>query len=107
MNKQNITELTQVIVEEEQAITLAQLCQCCGLSAEHALGMVDYGVIEPLQSTPPHSRWQFSAKSVIRIQTAIRLQHDLDVNLAGAVLALELLDEVKKLRRQVAMLQRN
>ena len=52
-------------------------------------------------------QWQFSANSVLRIHTVTRLQQDLGVNLAGAVLALELLDEVKTLRRQVLVLQRN
>ena len=107
MSHQNITTVTHVIVEEQQAISLAELCRCCGLSAEYALSMIDVGIIEPLQSTLPQMQWQFSANSVLRIQTATRLQHDLGVNLAGAVLALELLDEVKALRQQVQVLQRN
>ena len=107
MSHQNITAITHVIVEEQHAISLAELCRCCGLSAEHALGMVDYGVIEPLKHTDTQAKWLFSANSVLRIQTTTRLQHDLGVNLAGAVLALELLDEVKTLRRQVQVLQRN
>jgi len=43
---------------------------------------------------------------LLRVQTTLRLQRDLEVNLAGAVLALELLDEIKQLRQQVAFLQR-
>lgn len=107
MSHQNITTVTHVIVEEQQAISLAELCRCCGLSAEHALGMIGYGVIEPLKHDQPQTQWRFSANSVLRVQTATRLQHDLGVNLAGAVLALELLDEIKDLRRQVQVLQRN
>jgi chaperone modulatory protein CbpM len=107
MSHQNITAVTHVIVEEQQDISLAELCRCCGVSAEHALGMIDYGVIEPLKHSQPQTQWRFSANSVLRIQTATRLQDNLGVNLAGAVLALELLDEVKALRRQVQLLQRN
>ena len=107
MSHQNITALPHVIVEEEQAISLAELCRCCGLSAEHALSMIDVGVIEPLERTKSQMQWQFSANSVLRIHTVTRLQQDLGVNLAGAALALELLDELKTLRRQVLVLQRN
>jgi chaperone modulatory protein CbpM len=34
-----------------------------------------------------------------RVQRALRLQHDFGVNLAGAALALDLLEEVERLRR--------
>ena len=34
-----------------------------------------------------------------RIQRVIRLQHDFEVNLPGAALALDLLEEIERLRR--------
>ncbi len=96
-----------IIQENESPLSLAELCRYCGLSAEYVLTMIDYGIIEPLQAHKSASHWQFAANSILRVQTALRLQRDLDVNLAGAVLALELLDEIKALRQQVAALQRN
>ena len=98
--------MTSVTVEDEREISLAELCRCCLLPAEHVLTMIEYGVVEPLQPHTPSSQWLFTGNSILRVQTAVRLQSDLDVNLAGAVLALELLDEVKMLRQQVAALQR-
>jgi chaperone modulatory protein CbpM len=41
---------------------------------------------------------------VQRVQTAIRLQQDLGVNLAGAALALDLLEELQELRCRQAWL---
>jgi hypothetical protein len=35
------------------------------------------------------------------VTTVVRLQHDLEVNLAGAALALDLIEEVRELRRQL------
>ena len=60
--------------------------------------MVEYGVIEPLNFQTSQIRWEFNSSSIVRINIATRLQRDLEVNLAGAALALELLDEIKTLR---------
>ncbi|EIJ33940.1 MerR family transcriptional regulator [Thiothrix nivea DSM 5205] len=94
--------LTGLVVDETQTVTLAELCRCCSLPAEEVMVMVEYGIVEPLETRVTHSRWQFSGSSVVRIQRAMRLQRDLGVNLAGAALALELLDEVRASRQQLA-----
>jgi len=95
-----------VIVEDDEFISLVKLCRHCSQPAKKIIKMVEYGVIEPIDLAVTYSRWQFSSQSILRIQTALRLQRDLKVNLAGAVLALELLDEIKILRQRVAYLQR-
>lgn len=95
-----------LIVEESGNISLVKLCRYCSLPAENIIKMVERGVIDPIDSSVSYSHWQFSSTSLLRIQTALRLQRDLEVNLAGAVLALELLDEIKQLRQQVTYLQR-
>jgi len=95
-----------IIVEESDKLSLVKLCRYCSLSAESIITMVERGVIDPINPSLSYTHWQFSGTSLIRVQTALRLQRDLDVNLAGAVLALELLDEIKQLRQQVAYFQR-
>ncbi|MBL1320937.1 MAG: MerR family transcriptional regulator [Methylophaga sp.] len=87
------------VVIDEQTISIVELCHSCALPIEQVLIMVEYGIIEPLEFQTSHIRWQFTGSNVIRLQTVQRLQRDLDVNLAGAALALELLDEIKMLRR--------
>jgi chaperone modulatory protein CbpM len=100
MTKINIALATdEGVVIDDQTISIVELCHCCGLPVEQVLIMVDYGIIEPLEFQTSHIRWQFTGSSVIRLQTAQRLQRDLDVNLAGAALVLELLDEIKMLRQ--------
>jgi chaperone modulatory protein CbpM len=97
-----ISILTGVIMDDNQPVSLAELCQCCSLPAEQVVSMIKHGIVEPIESRITISRWQFSGESVLRVQTVVRLKRDLGVNLAGAALALELLDEVKLLRQQVA-----
>ena len=95
-----------ILVEESDSLSIAKLCRYCSLSAESILSMVELGVIDPVDSSISYSHWKFTNTSVLRAKTALRLQRDLDVNLAGAALALELLDELKLLRQQVSYLQR-
>jgi chaperone modulatory protein CbpM len=107
MTDQTQNLFNAVIVSDDEVISLAQLCRRCALSAEQLIPMIDYGIIEPLPGSRRHIHLQFSAECVPRMQTALRLQRDLEINLAGTALALELLDEVKNLRQLVAALQRD
>ena len=87
-----------VLVCNEDKLSLAEFCRRCSLPAEQVLPLVEYGIVEPIDTRSTHIRWQFTNNSVLRVQAALRLQRDLDFNLAGAALALELLDEIKVLR---------
>jgi chaperone modulatory protein CbpM len=98
--------LTGVIVSNEQMLSLSEVCDRCALPAEHIIKMIGHGILEPQDSQISCSHWKFSGDSLLRVQTTLRLQHDLGLNLAGAALALDLLEEVKLLRQTVASLQR-
>ncbi len=103
MENEEIRLLSGIVMDDNQAISLAELCRCCSLPAEQVVTMIENGIVEPIESRITISHWQFRGESVLRIQTAIRLKRDLGVNTAGAALALELLDEVKALRQQLSM----
>lgn len=102
MTQETFEVTTADIVSEEELISFVELCRCCGHSAERMLLLVEHGIISPVNLSSPSSRWQFSRVGLLRAQSAVRLQRDLGVNLAGAALALELLDEVKTLRQMLA-----
>jgi len=58
--------------------------------------MIDEGVISPMGDNPRN--WCFGATQIKRIQITLRLQQDLRVNLHGAALALDLLEELAELQ---------
>ncbi len=91
--------LTGVLLDEQTELSLNDLCKACSSSAEWIIELVDYGALEPIGSE--QLNWRFSANSLQRARTAMRLQRDLDINLAGVALALDLLDEIKFLRSQL------
>ena len=98
MAKYSAETIVCEIVEEHTTITLGQLCRSAGVHAEWITLLVEEGVIEPERSDP---HWQFAAEQLSRVHTAARLQRDLGVNMAGAALALELMDEINGLRARL------
>jgi chaperone modulatory protein CbpM len=88
--------LAAELVEEDSELSLADLCRACQLPAERVFELVDEGVIEPLGRQP--ARWRFRAVSIRRVRCVQRLERDLGVNVAGAALVLDLLDELERLR---------
>lgn len=100
MNSESLASLSGEILEEEVELTLAELCRACRLPAERIYELVAEGVVEPMGQDP--AIWRFHGVSLRRVRLAVRLQRDLGVNLAGAALALDLLDELEELRAQLA-----
>ncbi|MBP7516279.1 MAG: MerR family transcriptional regulator [Desulfobulbus sp.] len=89
--------LQGVILNEDTRCTLADLCRLCGVPAEVIHEMVEEGLLTPEGLSP--GDWRFTCVAIKRVQTAVRLQHDLRVNLPGCALALDLLEELEELRR--------
>lgn len=98
----NLPQGAICILEEQTQLTLADLCRACAVHAERIIELVDAGVLEPRGREP--ARWRFGGASLYRTRMALRLQRDLEINLAGAALALELLDEIESLRTRLRVL---
>ncbi len=91
------TYIQGLVLNEETRCSLADLCRFCGVNAEIIHDMIEEGVIDPEGLSP--REWRFTYIAIKRVQTAVRLQQDLRVNLPGCALALDLLDELEELRR--------
>lgn len=86
-----------VVLNETTRCSLPDICTLCGVTAETIHEMIDEGIITPEGGSV--LEWQFTSLAIKRVQTALRLQRDLHVNLPGCALALDLLDELHELRR--------
>ena len=98
-NDDTLSQLTGVILEEQVELTLAELSRSCAVHAEYIIELVEEGVLVPVGREP--RGWRFGGGQVRRASMALRLQRDLGVNLAGAALALELLDELNAMRARL------
>ena len=86
-----------MLLDESMELSLEELCAACRLSEDLVMDIVAEGIVEPLGAS--RAQWRFSGVAVTRIQRVVRLQEEFDVNLPGAALALELLEEIERLRR--------
>jgi chaperone modulatory protein CbpM len=100
MKASQLTVLHCQVVEEDVPMSLAELCRACNAERELVLQLVEHGVIEPdpAQGAGPQA-WVFAGTSLQRTRVALRLLHDLELNLQGAALAVDLLDEIARLQR--------
>ncbi|MEN8214067.1 MAG: chaperone modulator CbpM [Pseudomonadota bacterium] len=93
------------ILDEEVMLTLAELSRACTMHADWIIDLIDEGIIEPRGREI--AEWRFSGASLNRVQCVMRLQRDLGVNLAGAALVLELMDEIQQLRSHLQVVERD
>lgn len=91
--------LSGAIFDEKTEVTIVELCRICTVSPESLEEMIAEGILEPSGGRQDERR--FSYACVRRTRTAIHLQKDLGLNLAGAALALDLLDRIDDLRSQL------
>ena len=91
--------LSGEVLEEDVELSLTELCHACQVPAERIFELVGEGIVDPRGQDPAH--WHFQGVSVRRVRCALRLERDLGVNVAGAALALDLLEEIEALRRRL------
>ena len=104
MVKREDIPTVEVIIEEQASYTIIEICRYCDVTTDQVSAMIEEGVVQPQGPTP--DAWRFPASAMERIHTVVRLQQDLRLNLAGAALALDLLDEVRTLRHRVRALEK-
>jgi chaperone modulatory protein CbpM len=88
------------LLEQQPPLSLAELCQHYVVQVDWVVELVEEGIVEPEGTR--QDQWRFSGECRRRISIVRRLQRDLGVNLPGAALVLDLLDEVQALRRAQA-----
>jgi len=97
--------LSGTLLEEDSEVTLAQLCEACAVHAEAIEAMMEEGIVSPVGGGG--GKWRFTRSSVVRVRTVLRIQRDLNVNLAGAALALDLLERIEALRARLKAIDPN
>lgn len=104
MTQNSNQPLSGAILEEELELSLTELTRACRVNADFVVELVDEGIIEPVDPRQP--RWRFSGQSLVRLRRAVNLHRDLELNLAGVALALDLLTEIETLQARLERLSR-
>lgn len=85
------------VLDEQVLLSFDDFCRSGRVDRHTVVELVREGVIEPAGEVSGH--WQFTGLAVPRLRRALVLQRDLEINLPGVALALDLLEEIDRLRR--------
>jgi chaperone modulatory protein CbpM len=99
MTQTHITWIEGSIVEHDVHMTIVELAQATQTPEDLIMAWVSEGVLSPAGGSPQD--WRFSGDSLKRAKMAARLMHDLELNLPGVALAINLLEELDLLRSQL------
>jgi chaperone modulatory protein CbpM len=91
--------LSGAIFEESTMLTIKDLSRMCAVDERHIVEFVEEGVLSVVEINT--TEWHFTGAALRRARLALRLERDLELNLAGVALALELMEELENLRRQL------
>jgi chaperone modulatory protein CbpM len=91
--------LSGAILEESALLTVQDLSRMCAVDERHIVEYVEEGVLNVVEINT--TEWHFTGAALRRTRLALRLERDLELNLAGVALALELIEELEHLRREL------
>ena len=98
-----LDHLPSEIFEDDIELTLSEMSATCQLPVERIHEFIEEGIVIPKGKDP--QQWRFQAISIRRIRCAHHLQRDLGVNVAGAALAIDLLEELERLQARLHRLE--
>jgi chaperone modulatory protein CbpM len=92
--------LSGTIFEETAVLSLKDLSRMCSVDEKHIVEFVEEGVLTVIEL---RSEWHFTGDALRRARLAVRLERDLELNMAGVALAVELIEEIEQLRRRIKL----
>jgi chaperone modulatory protein CbpM len=103
-----MTQFTSTQVELlDGSLTLIEFCTYSQLPKQLVIDMIDAGVLEPLGVPQTElNDCRLANRDLRRARIAQRLMDDLSINIDGAAMIIDLLEERDELHRRVALLEK-
>ena len=92
-----------ILLDEHVQYSLEEVCEVCSIQTDWVVELVEQGIIQPAGEDRRH--WRFPGSSLHTALKARRLQQDLDLNLSGVALVLQLLEEIEQLRSRLGAIE--
>ena len=89
----------------ENPLKLKEFCEICGIDAAFAQTLVEYDILHIETIEVDH--WVFTVAHIERVKTTLRLHHDLEVNLPGIAIILDLLDQIEEQKQRADLLEKH
>jgi len=103
MSREENMMVVTINTEEIRELTLEELCELCDVTPDFIEEILEQGIVEPRGQL---NALRFSENDLRHIRTILHLQQDLDVNVAGAALVIDLMNELDQLRSRVEILEK-
>ncbi len=100
----DIKAISGVIVENSNSLTLEEFAHAIKIKKEVVVEMIEYELIQPHGQKP--EQWRFDSFSLKQGRIASSFYRDLEVNLQGIALALDLLSKIETLELELKILRR-
>jgi len=97
--------LSGFIMDETIPFTLTEIRQQYAIDEALLMEMIEYGLIP--SEVIAVEEYSVDYATVRRIQSALRLQRDLEINIPGIVMILDLLEELEQVQQELAVLRKN
>jgi chaperone modulatory protein CbpM len=100
----NFDALSGQLMQASNALTLEELSLTLRAPSSIIIEMVEFSLFVPTGTGP--TNWSFDSLCFKRAKRALSFKNDLELNLPGIALALDLLDQIDELESQLKILQR-
>ena len=99
MTSRDLEVLIGPIVECDAPLSVEDLGRLCAADASRIVALVEEGILAVAEENA--REWRFGGEALRRARIALRLHRDLEIDLAGVALALDLLEEIERLQRRL------
>ncbi len=92
-----------ICLDTEGTLTLSELSEVCGLSADELVELLDYGALPPSVTQPQVAA--FSTTWVSPLRAAVKLRRDYDLELFTVAILVGYLSRIEALERELKAVQ--
>lgn len=87
------------IIDDSNLLTFDEICRAIHADNDLMIQLIEYHIIQPKGSSPKD--WAFDHLALKRAKLARNFYYDLEVNLAGIGLLIDLLERIEALETQL------
>ena len=87
-----------IVIDTDSPLTLEQLVTALHAQHDFIYQLIEYELISPMGSGPED--WGFDSNCLRRAKRAHSFYYELEINMQGVALALDLLDQIESLKKR-------
>ncbi len=93
-----------IIIQHDTPLSLEEIAQAVHAERRIIIEMVEYHLLEPKGKSP--SNWEFDDVCLRRAKTAVSFYQDLEINMPGVAMVIDLLERIEVLEQRLRTLER-